>query len=135
MALREDLVIPQGKSWVSPVWALITDIGGPVTLAGRTVKAQVREDSRDAQVLWEWSTVRGNIAVYDEVTATLENEDGTTTEVVTVGIALTVKPSESTLWSWRSGVYDVEVTNLIDPEDVWSIVEPSAVRVVGEVTR
>lgn len=134
MALHEDLVIPQGKSWVGPTWALVLD-GGPVSLSGRTVKAQIRPTARDAQVLHEWSTAAENVRVLSGVTVTVEHDDGTTSEIQTDAIALTVTPTESTAWSWRSGVYDVECTSTTDPEDVWSIVEESAVRVASEVTR
>lgn len=131
MALHEDLVIPQGKSWLGPQWALLGQDGSAVSLTGRVVRAQVRESPRDTAVLHEWSTTLGNVAVYDDVTAELE--DGTA--VHTVAIAFRVKPSESTAWSWRSGVYDVEVASETDPDDVWSVVELSAVLVEPEVTR
>lgn len=131
MALREDLVIPQGKSWIGPEWALLGQEGAPVSLANKTVKAQVRESPRDIVVLHEWSTAAGNVKVYDDVE--VELEDGTT--VHTVAIALTVKPSVSTAWTWRLGVYDVEITDTLNPDDVWSVVELSAVRVEPEVTR
>lgn len=131
MALREDLVIPQGKTWTGPTWGLLGQDGSPVSLAGKTVKAQVRPSPRDVAVLHEWSTTAGTVAVYSNVSAVLE--DGT--EVTTAGIALMVKPSVSRAWTWHSGVYDVEVTDDADPELVWSVVELSAVRVEPEVTR
>lgn len=133
MALHEDLVIPAGKSWVSPTWALLLD-GEPVTLTGRTVKAQVRESARDSQVLHEWSTTAGNVRVVT-VTVVVENADGSTSEVETAAVALTVKPSESAAWAWRVGVYDVESTSTTDADDVWPIIEESTVRVASEVTR
>ena len=134
MALHEDLVLPQGKSWVGPTWALLLD-GAPVSLSGRAVKAQVRPSARDAQVLHEWSTAAGNVRTLSDVTVVVDNGDGTTSEIQTAAIALTVKPSESAAWSWRTGVYDVECTSTSDAEDVWSVVEESAVRVTSEVTR
>ena len=133
-ALHEDLVIPQGKSWVSPLWALLGENNTGVELGSRVVRAQVRETPRDAQILHEWSTVKGNVQVTNPVTVTLTAEDGTTT-VQTVAVALTVKPSESSAWAWRTGFYDVEITNPADPDDVWSVVETSSVRVDPEVTR
>lgn len=135
MALREDLVIPQGKSWTSPLWALINEDGSAVSLAGRSVKAQVRQTPRDALVLHEWSTAAGNVAIFDPITVEVALEDGSTAQVETVAIALRVKPSESAAWSWRQGIYDVECTSTTDPDDVWSVVVPSAVRVATEVTR
>jgi hypothetical protein len=135
MALREDLVIPQGKSWVGPLWALLGEDNAPVSLDGKLARAQVRESARDALVLHEWTTTKGNIAIYDDVVVTIRLDDGTDLPVRTTAIALTVKPTESTAWAWRSGVYDVEVADLANPDDVWSVVEESAVRVASEVTR
>lgn len=129
MALHEDLIIPQGKSWVGPMWALLGPNDEPYDLAGKTVRAQVRESPRSPTVLHEWSTDDETIAIFTGVT--VELDDGTT--VNTAAVALTVKPAESTAWGWRVGVYDVEVEE--DPETVWPIVDPSSVRVTQEVTR
>jgi hypothetical protein len=135
MALREDLVIPQGKSWIGPEWALLGQDGAPVSLEHKTVKAQVRESERDTYVLHEWSTALGNVAVYDDVEVELVGDDGVPYTVTTVAIALTVKPSVSSAWRWQLGVYDVEITDTLNADDVWSVVELSAVRVEPEVTR
>lgn len=133
MTIRADLVIPQGKAWVSPTWALVAEDGGGMSVAGRVVRAQVRESARDALVLHEWSTTIGNVIV-STVTVELENDDGPY-EIETDAIALAVKPTESAAWPWRAGVYDVEVTNPANPDDVYGVVEESAVRVAAEVTR
>lgn len=128
MALHEDLVIPQGKTWVGPTWALLGEDNSPMSMVGLTVKAQVRATARDAQVLHEWSTAAGNVLVREPLDIEF---DGTT--IATAGFALTVAPAVSTAWAWRTAVYDVEVTN---PDGtVWGIVEESAVRVLPEVTR
>jgi hypothetical protein len=129
VALHEDLVIPQGKSWTGPMWALLAPDDGPYDLTGKVVRAQVRESPRSQTVLYEWSTTAGTIAAFTGVV--VEMDDGTT--VTTSAIALTVKPSVSAAWSWRVGVYDVEVDE--GGDTVWPVVEPSAVRLTLEVTR
>lgn len=140
MALHdEDLVIPQGKSWIGPMWALLDEDDGPYDLMGKTVRAQVRESPRSPTVLYEWSTDDGTVVVFAGVA--VELDDGTT--VTTSAVALMVKPSTSSAWSWRVGVYDVEVSPTPpasgEPDDgdddVWPIVELSTVRVTPEVTR
>lgn len=128
MALHDDLVIPQGKSWVGPMWALLDANDAPYSLAGKSIRAQVRETSRAPSVLHEWTTEAGNVATFNDVP--VELDDGTT--VTTVAVALMVKPDESAAWEWRMGIYDVEI---VDGADVWPLVEPSAVTVAGEVTR
>lgn len=127
MAVHEDLVIPQGKSWVGPTWALLAGLSSPYDLSGKTVRAQVRTWDRTEE-LYLWSTDDGNIAVFTGVTVDLGN--GETVE--TTAIALKVTPAESAAWEWRTGVYDVEIA---DGDDVWPVVELSAVRIGPEVTR
>ncbi|WP_028924182.1 hypothetical protein [Pseudonocardia acaciae] len=135
MAVREDLVIPQGKSWVGPTWALIGEGNTPVSLAGKTARAQIRPTAQDAQVLHEWSSERGNIDIREDTPVTVTLADGAELVVRTAAIALTVTPRESAAWSWRVGVYDLEVTDTVNPDMVWAVVEESAVRVAPEVTR
>jgi hypothetical protein len=134
MALHEDLVIPQGKTWTGPIWALLTHDNTAVDLTGKTVHAQVRATVRDSVVLHEWSTELGNVEIAT-ATVTIVDEAGEPLDITTAAIALTVRPTVSSAWSWRSGVYDVEVHNPLDPDDVWSVVDRSNVQVDPEVTR
>jgi len=134
MPLHEDLVIPQGKTWTGPLWALLRHDNTPVDLTGLTVHAQVRSSVRDSVVLHEWSTDLGNVLVAS-ATVTVQDGTGVSADITTAAIALTVGPAVSASWAWRNGVYDVDVYNPADLGDVWSVVEPSSVRVVAEVTR
>jgi hypothetical protein len=134
VALHEDLVIPQGKTWTGPLWALLGHDNAPVDLTGKTVQARVRATVTDTVVLHEWSTALGNVLVASAA-VTVVDGNGWSSVVDTAAIALTVSPLVSQAWRWRTGVYDVEVHNPADLTDVWAIVEPSAIRVVPEVTR
>lgn len=126
MSLTEDLVIPQGKTWIGPIWALLNDLGGPYDLTGKTIRGQARPAARESPVLYEWSTTAGNIVVTD---VTVE-VDGVPVE--TVAVALKVAPAVSSAWAWQSGVYDIEIT---DGTDTWPLIDPSTVLVTAEVTR
>jgi hypothetical protein len=132
VALREPLIIPQGKSWTGPVWALLDHDGAAVDLTGLSVRSQVRESVGDPTVLHEWTTERGNVEVSTATVSTIV--DGVATDVLTAAVALRVHPVESAAWEWRTGVYDVEVHDSTSAV-VWSVVRPSPVRVEAEVTR
>jgi hypothetical protein len=134
MAIRLDLTIPQGKAWTSERLALVDDDGGPLVVGSRLVRAQVRPSARDVSVLHEWSTALGNISVVS-AEVELTDDQGQPYTITTDVIAFLVKPSESAAWTWQAGVYDCELSEPANPDEVVGIVEPSAVEVEGEVTR
>lgn len=90
-SIPRDLAITQGATW-SAGWQFTTD-GTPLVDSTWTARAQVRATKNSPTVLHEWSTALGTIEVRD---------DGT--------VILSVAPATSSAWTWRDGVYDVELT-------------------------
>lgn len=133
MAIRADLVIPTGIAWAGPFWALVGDQGEVVSLTGRTIHAQARSAPGAADVLYEWSTARGNVAV-SEVTVTYLDADDIEHTITTAAVALLVPASDSAGWRWTLGVYDVLVIDPDEPDNTYEIIEESAVRADRTVT-
>lgn len=133
MAIRDDLVIPTGRAWAGPFWALLGDAGAPVSLEGRTIHAQARSAPGDRDVLYEWSTERGNVAV-SQVAVTFKDDEGVEHTVNTAAVSLLVPAVDSAAWRWTLGVYDVLVVDPANPEATYAIVEESAVRAERGVT-
>jgi hypothetical protein len=87
----EPLVIYAGDD--EPITFTLTSNGAPVSLDGYSARAQVRDRADSTTVLHEWTT--------DDGTAEFSTQDST--------VSLNVIDSES--WTWRSGVYDLHVTD------------------------
>jgi hypothetical protein len=134
MAIRADLVIPTGVAWAGPFWALVGDEGEVVSLTGRTIHAQVRSAPGAPDVLYEWSTARGNVAV-SEVSVTYVDADDVEHTITTAAVSLLVPASDSAAWRWTLGVYDVLVVDPAAPDNTYEIIEESAVRADRTVTR
>jgi len=109
---RTAITIPQGTSW-GIAWPILDD-GEPADLTGWTVLAQVRETAESAEVLHEWGTLRAN--------ATVSGGQ----------VTLYVQPTDSATWTWRRGVYDVELTA---PDGTVYRISEGPVYVSPEVTR
>lgn len=107
-AINRKLVIEQGSDW-SHGFRVIVD--GAYIDETWTAASQVRATAGSATVLYEFEP---------EVT-----EDG--------AVILAVGAAESAAWTWREGVYDIEVTNA-DESVTLRIVEGKVV-VDPEVTR
>lgn len=108
------LVIYQGDDRPI-VWSLSSMVSGaPVNLDGYTARAQVRDRADSTTVLHEWSTTDG--------TAEFSTEDST--------VSLLVVDSDT--WTWRSGVYDLHVTDFAGRTE---IVDRRPVVVIPTVTR
>lgn len=105
MTARTELRIPQGTTW-SQSWKVT---GYDLTDATWQARSQVRCHARSDEVLHDF-------------TATLAGD------VVTVA----VDPDESSVWSWRDGVYDVEIHS--DDGRVLRVAQ-GTVSVSPEVTR
>ncbi|GJF04974.1 hypothetical protein [Pseudonocardia sp. D17] len=133
MPIRDDLVIPTGRAWAGPFWALVGDQGQAVSLAGRKIHAQVRPAVGAADVLYEWSTDEGNVVVSD-VQVTYLDDAGTEHQVTTAAVSLMVPARDSAAWRWTLGVYDVLVIDPDNPDATYAIVEESAVRADRGVT-
>lgn len=93
MALNYDLRINQGETWqlVIPVYL---PIGG--SLLGATVRGQVRSTSTAATALHTWDVTEGNVDIDGEAAT----------------ITLHVPAAVSTDWSWLSGFWDLEMTDI-----------------------
>jgi hypothetical protein len=94
VTLSYTLRIKQGETWrcTFPVTQLPS---GTTSVDGMTARAQVRAATGAATVLYEWSAANGNITAED------------------LSVILTVGASESSAWTWRRGVYDLELTDPI----------------------
>jgi len=110
---HDDLTIPQGTTW-GMSWPIVDDSGVPVTVDGWTVRSQIRDSVTATAVLWEWST-----------------DDGTA-EAVADTVILRLTPAQSSAWTWRTGLYDVE---LVDPDGEVFRLTQGRVTVDREVTR
>lgn len=91
-ALNYPLRIRQGETWRCPfpITLLSPDL---TSIDGMTARAQVRSAEGDDTVLYEWSAEQGNITVAD------------------LFVTLTVSAATSSTWTWRRGVYDLELTD------------------------
>lgn len=97
-AANYDLYIEQGATYTKPfVWKTVTSNNTqvPVDITGASVRMQIRPSVASATVLFSATTDNGLI--------TVTGEDGR--------IELTIPATESSLWKWRRGVYDLEVVN------------------------
>lgn len=94
MTLRYDLRINQGETRKISIPVFDTDgNGNPALLAGVVAKGQVRSHASSPTVLYEWSTANGNVT-YDSN-----------------NVVLTVPAAESTLWSFRTGQWSLELSD------------------------
>lgn len=109
--INATLVIQQGTTWERR-WR-ITDpaTGVPRDLTEWSARGQIRDDITDETPLYEWVDI-------------VCDADGYVTVAVT--------PAESSAWTWREGIYDIE---LVDPAGRVVRVAQGAVRVSPEVTR
>jgi hypothetical protein len=106
-AVKTKLTIEQGTTW-SHGWA-VTFNGAPIDETW-TARSQVRKPITSADVLHAFAA---------SVTA-----EG--------AVVIAVEPDESSAWTWRDGVYDVEVES---SDGVVLRVAYGAVAVSAEVTR
>jgi hypothetical protein len=116
---KDNLVIPQGADWTVS-WSIISpETGQPVeNLLAWEAHAQARPAVASTQVLFEWST----------------NPTGNQGEIVLADgrLKIFLKAEESTAWSWRTAVYDIELTS---PDDKVTRISGGSIRVIPEVTR
>lgn len=107
-AVATKLKIPQGATWAHG-W-IVNYNGAPID-ATWAARSQVRKTVTSSTVLHEF-------------TASVTPEGA---------VVLAVEPDESSAWTWREGVYDVEVES---PDGiVLRVVDASSVTVSPEVTR
>lgn len=109
-AITRDLQIEQGVTW-GVAWHVRLDGVDLDPDGGWQARSQVRAKKADPLVLHEFDAVIVNSTVY-----------------------LSVTPDVSSAWTWRRGVYDVEIYDTSVPPRVVRLVEGS-VGVSAEVTR
>lgn len=114
MALRFDLRVNQGESFRVTI-PVLDENNDPVAVTGMTVRGQIRAWDSAPTALYEWSPTAGNLAVSGS------------------NVFLTVPAAESSAWTFRSGVYDVEI---VDPgTSATSRLVEGLVVVYPEITR
>lgn len=105
------LVIHQGTTWQYRWRITDPDTGAARDISTWTARGQIRATHTDAEPLHEWTDIDCGVDGY---------------------VVIAVTPAESTAWTWRDGVYDIE---LIDPSGRVARIAQGAVRVSPEVTR
>lgn len=113
MSSTTRLVIQQGTTWAVS-WPITDDQGSPLDVSGCTVRSQIRPAKDSDEVLHEFSTQTGNASAEQNA------------------VTLSVAPAVSSAWTWRNGVYDVELT---DPAGRVARIAEGTVTVSPEVTR
>lgn len=114
-ALVLDLAVEQGTTWAH---GFLPQINGTNVLgAGWTGRAQARAEKAATEVLHEWSSEIGNLAIDPDVGS----------------VTLAIDPAESSAWDWPRAYYDVEVTSP-DGEVTYRVAQ-GRIRLSPEVTR
>ena len=107
----EQLEVLQGTSW-SRAFTFDPDLD---ISDGYSARAQVRSRPSSEDVLFEWSSDTANV------------------ELTELGeVILTLEPEESSAFTWRRGVFDLEVT---DPDGVVTRLASGTVFIRREITR
>jgi hypothetical protein len=110
-----DIEIIQGQTFDCPVVWKDGD-GEPIDLTGYSARMQIRRSKASPDVLFELTTGNGRIAI-----------DGPAGKAT-----LTITAEESAAFTWRRGVYDLE---LVAADSVVRRLLEGAVEVNREVTR
>jgi hypothetical protein len=111
--VAHNLTIIQGATF-SVAWPITDANGQPIDMTDWTIRSQIRAAIASPVVLHEFSTALGNATI----------DAGR--------VVITVRPIESTAWTWRRGVYDVELTDLLGRV---ARISEGHVKVSPEVTR
>jgi hypothetical protein len=114
-AVHVDLCIEQGADWPGLAFPILDEEGQPYDLTGCSAKGQIRRRKDTDAVLFAWSSDPGE----DEGLITLADST----------LTIRVLASESDEWDWRSGVYDIELTNPSAPvgKQVWRIAQGNVI--------
>jgi len=92
VTLQYHLRINQGETFQVAIPVLDAN-GADVSLSGMTARGQIRTHAADPTVLYEWSAGANNLA--------FSGND----------VVITVPAATSSLWTWRTAAYDVELTD------------------------
>jgi hypothetical protein len=107
-ALRYDLVIEQGSTFRRSI-PVLDDTSAPLDLTGWSVRGQIRRSYADPTVAYDLDLT-----------------------VASSNVELVIPAEDSSEWTWRHGVYDVE---LIDVDGNPTRLMQGSVTVSPEVTR
>jgi len=113
VTLQYHLRINQGETFQVAI-PVLNDNNSPVVLAGMTARGQIRTHAEAPTTLYEWSFTANNLA-FD-----------------TNNVVITVPAATSSLWTWRTAQYDVELT---DADGVVTRLVEGHVIVPPEITR
>lgn len=117
------LVIPQGADWAGVNFPIVGPDGNPYDLTGCTALGQIRPLPNSAELYYTWST--NPTAGQGLITLTVE----------TSTLNIRVLATESSLWTFDRGVYDLILTNPAAPVGLQvNRVAMGSVRVSEEVT-
>lgn len=114
-AMSLNLAVEQGATWSHGFIPMMND--APLLDDTWTARAQARPTIASPEVLFEWSTVIGNIAIDD----------------ATGALTMTIDADESSAWTWKKAVWDLEVTSP-DGQITYRVVQ-GRIQVSPEVTR
>jgi hypothetical protein len=109
-AVKRDLTVEQGATW-STAWQVKLDGVDLDPADGWQARSQIRAKIADTAILHQF-----------------------TANLVDSVVQLSVLPEESSAWTWKRGVFDVEIYDSGDPPRVVRIVQ-GTVSVSPEVTR
>lgn len=109
-AVTRNLQIEQGTTW-SATWQIKLDGAFLDPDAGWQARSQVRAKKTDAAVLHEFDA-----------------------KVIGSMVYLSVLPDVSSAWTWRRGVYDIEIYDNGAPSRVVRVVQ-GTINVSAEITR
>lgn len=109
--INATLVIQQGTTWERRWRITDPESGEPRDLSEWTARGQIRISHAEDTVLYEWTDIDCDADGY---------------------VTIAVTPTESSAWTWRDAVYDLE---LVDPTGRVARIAQGAVRVSAEVTR
>lgn len=118
------LCIPQGADWPGTNYPIVGPDGNPYDLTGCTAKAEIRPLPASSELYFTWST------------SPTTGQGLITLDVPNSTLNLRVLATESALWAFRSGVYDILISNLAAPVGLQiSRVAMGRVTVSQEVTQ
>jgi hypothetical protein len=100
-AVHVDLTIEQGADWPGLAFPIFDTEGAPYDLTGCTARGQIRRVQNSDPALFTWDTSPAD----GEGLITLANSL----------LTIRVLGSESSLWDWNTGRYDIYLTNPAAP--------------------
>lgn len=123
--MADNLTIRQGTTW-----RVAFPILGEFDPTGWAIRSQVRRDFNVPEVLYEWSSAAGT-AGFEMVPADQLVAAGYPAVAPQLCVVLSVAPTTSSAWAWRSGKYDIEASNGTDV----LLVAEGRIDVAPEITR